>query len=365
MGETTQDTQKRTLRLKSLKVTNFKALDELELEFPAPRMPIDHDVTVIGSANGVGKTSVLEAIALMTLGSILDAFCAASLDMFLRAKGEYRMDLPNMLIRAGRSSAIIEGGFDYEERERHVTLHVNQGSFVRGGSLVKISELDQWAPPAETSTQEQIRGRFNSLLGISTEPLILPPLLYFHSYRKVREGNPSLGDVIGSENGGSSRTPSIDTFKRTLLYSLIGRAGLMEDVGEEQAGEALAVLGDLLDEYADARIAKLRSPSESALEFRVSVRGGGPFPFDALSSGQKEMISTLFLIWHSTREGPGIILIDEPELHLNAEWHGLFFRKIMQLVKDRNCQVIAATHSEDVFASVEDYQRVVLHPNRG
>ncbi len=54
-----------SIKLRYLKVQNFKALDFLEMEFPPPRMTEDPDILVIGSRNGLGKTSVLEACVLL------------------------------------------------------------------------------------------------------------------------------------------------------------------------------------------------------------------------------------------------------------------------------------------------------------
>ena len=92
---------------------------------------------------------------------------------------------------------------------------------------------------------------------------------------------------------------------------------------------------------------------------RVSPDGGAPsFPFDGLSSGQKEVISTLFLIWQYTREKPGIVLIDEPELHLNAEWERPLIRELFRLAPGN--QYILATHSEDIFDAVDPRRRMLL-----
>ncbi len=52
------------------------------------------------------------------------------------------------------------------------------------------------------------------------------------------------------------------------------------------------------------------------------------------------------------------MLIDEPELHLNAEWHRRFIWQLHEL-QPKN-QYVVATHSEDVFDSVEPTCRVLL-----
>jgi predicted ATP-binding protein involved in virulence len=92
----------------------------------------------------------------------------------------------------------------------------------------------------------------------------------------------------------------------------------------------------------------------------VSAGNGASFAFDGLSSGQKEIISTLFLIWRHSQEEPCIVMMDEPELHLNAEWHADFVERLQEY-GPRN-QYILATHSEQIFGSVDEDRRALLVP---
>ena len=63
-------------------------------------------------------------------------------------------------------------------------------------------------------------------------------------------------------------------------------------------------------------------------------------PVDRLSSGQLEifMFAGTLIMEH---EEEGIVLIDEPELHLDPQWHRSLLRSMSEL-KPR-CQIIAAT----------------------
>lgn len=56
----------------------------------------------------------------------------------------------------------------------------------------------------------------------------------------------------------------------------------------------------------------------------------------------------------------GIVLIDEPELHLDPLWHRSLLRSISALKP--KCQIIAATHSPEVFDSVRSFERHFLVP---
>ena len=57
-------TKKKTvdIKIRRLQIANYKGIDELELYFPRPKMSGDPDVVVMGSRNGLGKTSVLDSI---------------------------------------------------------------------------------------------------------------------------------------------------------------------------------------------------------------------------------------------------------------------------------------------------------------
>ncbi|NQU64387.1 MAG: AAA family ATPase, partial [SAR324 cluster bacterium] len=65
-----------------------------------------------------------------------------------------------------------------------------------------------------------------------------------------------------------------------------------------------------------------------------------------------------FLIWHHTQKSPCVVLIDEPELHLNSQWHRGFVKKLINLAPHN--QYIIATHSEDIMDSVDEDRRILL-----
>ena len=56
------------------------------------------------------------------------------------------------------------------------------------------------------------------------------------------------------------------------------------------------------------------------------------------------------------------MFIDEPELHLNAQWHRGFVKNLTGLAH-RN-HYIVATHSEDIMDSVSEDRRALLSSDR-
>ncbi len=356
-----------TVRLKSLKIADYKGIDNLEISFESPLLKSDPFVTVIGSQNGLGKTSILECCALLLLG--LSGFTDLR---ELRPFFEYldysdlHFDPLRLLVRYGAKQAHISGVFSINGHEHKISISCSR-------ERITVDDCD--SPDAFRSmfrrskyeSREEFVGLFLSLLGVSGEPMIFPPFLYFNSYRKIHEGNPELGMMLHGERHWrrfpSERYGPLSTFKMEIIRAFMGRQGLFESMNESEADTTLKKLNALVEEFADCEIGKLRD-DKRGVELRVHRKENveKSYPFDALSSGQKEIISTLFMIWKYTNKQSGIVLIDEPELHLNAEWHRSFIRQLGTLQPSN--QYIIATHSEHIFDSVDERNRLLLQPTR-
>ena len=325
------DTARPGVRLRHLAIRNYKAIDELELDFPEPELPSDPDVFALGSANGVGKTSVLESCALLLLAHVRNS------DLF-----SFEMDTT---VRAGASIATIAGDLAVGTTSDPATLSFGS----QGNSFAPSSVL-----PAFRREDHASRASLDSLFGRSPNVLVLRPLMYFHSYRKVLAGDTSL-TALGQGSVASQ-------FKVEVLKCLLAQMGAFENIQVSDADGALNRLNVLMARYLHGRFERPHL-SEDAMQLRIRPEDGGPsFAYDGLSSGQKEVIATMFLIWRHTKDNPGVVLIDEPELHLNAEWQLNLVRQLHEIAPWN--QYILATHSEDIFASVLPERRFLLQPRK-
>jgi len=357
MVEPGDNAAKREVRIDRIGIQDYKALESLALELPPPKTDDEPDAFVLGSKNGVGKTSVLEACA---IGLLSGAFLQGGQQSFSKPS--------DILVRSGAGTAVIETRIrcDGEIHACRVVLsrkgitpeHTGDAADLdrelsdRRSRDPRLLDADHWLP---------------YVLGVVNEPLIAAPVLWFHSYRKVREGSHAIDTMVdsnrlmrGISTERSSGNGTISTFKALLIQALMARSGLFEGV-DVAADAALDQLNELMEGFARGRVDKLRPGPDGTVELRVAPTNGGPsYSFDGLSSGQKEIIATLFLIWHTTRESPSVVLIDEPELHLNAEWQRLFVRTLWSLAPWN--QYIMATHSEEVFGSVTEDRRILLQP---
>ena len=347
------------IKIRRISIRNYKGIDAFDMEFPVPRLRDDPDIFVMGSRNGLGKTSIIECCALLLLGPILR-------EERLLLRNRYSIvDAPDLLIRAGERSAEIGGEIVLGDEAVTVKMRIDHG-------MVKLSDeklLEKMMEKRRIDPESDANDLIRAICGFTSNPVIENTFLLFHSYRKVQEGNPEMGMMLRGQN--PRRPPRYEryefpmsAFKLQILRSLMGQANLFELDEEEGSGETIDALNKLVKTYAGGTISKLRPSPDNTIDFRVNPVGRGEsFTFDGLSSGQKEIISTLFLIWYHTRNRPSVVFIDEPELHLNAQWHRGFVKNLTSLAPQN--QYIIATHSEDVMDSVSEDRRALLSSNQG
>lgn len=354
------------LKLRRLEIENYKRLDSLKVDFSRPRMSGDPDVMILGSQNGGGKTSVLECVGLLFLAVFTEG------ELFQRMPDTGRfIDLADLLIKSGRKSAEVAGLFEFDGQPHEVRLTVTKSgkTSVSGGEALRERIADKNSL-RRLNRESSLEEALMSLLAFNSEPLLLPPFIHFNSYRKVQEGNPNLAAMVDEPRGRArmmySRTrygPAVSTvsaFKIEMLRSLLGGAELFEGFNKEESAATADFLNGLLRRYTGGCIEKLRPLPDNSLDFRITTGEGESFAFDGLSSGQKEIVSTLFLIWRHSQLAPCVVLIDEPELHLNAEWHADFVEQLQKYGPHN--QYILATHSEQIFGCVDETRRALLVP---
>ena len=342
------------MRINSIHIKNYRGIDEIKIDFPNGRMEGDLDINVMGSKNGVGKTSVLECCALILLTA------SSGKDIFESSGFVF-----NDFVKSGCDSATISARLNVKGEEYNVTLEFDSHGKVMPSGLLPVFNGRKGAVS---------RRIFEGITGMLPDPVLGKCFFFLHSYRKVTEGRPELGmlldedapDYLESRRMGFryvDRMASFSMFKRLIVRHLMENADLFETSSlkkNEKDKDALTILNELLRTYAAVKVGKLRPYRNNTIDVQVErfTEPGKGFSIDGLSSGQKEVISTLFLIWSSTYKSPKVVLIDEPEMHLNMQWHINFIRKLNELAPDN--QYILATHAEGIMSSVPKGNRIML-----
>lgn len=341
------------ITLKKISIRNYKGIDALALDFPEPLMQDESNVCVLGSKNGIGKTSLLECITLV----ILAAFGELE---------ERVSDVDLDFIRAGAPSATIQGELLVNNEIKLVKVTLNTKGNVTVEGMIKNL-------PEATRKIHSV----GEVMGITPEPVGAHGVFFIHGYRKIQEGRIDLGRIVGENESlirmrRSRYVPirwqeqPLSTFKTSILEWQLNRADLLDYPSNKRLSSdvnALQILGELLEKYAGVKLGKIRPYGDGTMSILVVDKNNDKivFPIDGLSSGQKEIISTLFMIWENTRTKSTVVLIDEPELHLNAQWHKSFVADLMHYAP--NNQYVIATHSEQIMDSVAYDNRVMLHNN--
>lgn len=87
---------------------------------------------------------------------------------------------------------------------------------------------------------------------------------------------------------------------------------------------------------------------------------GSIYDIDFLSSGEKGLLLTLFLLLRTVSKN-GIVLLDEPELHLNpAVCENIVPFLKEYICKSKNAQILLTTHSAEILANTKDDESCTL-----
>jgi hypothetical protein len=303
--------------IRELAVENFRGLRALELKFLDDRERAS-DVVLAGP-NGGGKTAVLEA-CLLALGH------------------------PN-LVRAAAGGRPPREGTPYRIVARLQTA---------GGIQERVATGDRRSP----------RGKPSSRPPQEPRPV---PCLYFSSWR-----DPQLGGAVPVTAGQpGSKIPEKEWNRVLLLKQFLVNAKAHAALSQRPPAEGPSAYEEAvgrLDEvwrlfHPGREQGFLVEPVAEDPREGFDVFLAGPrqprVPLDSLSSGELQLVA---LFGEFVRRGfrEGVVLIAEPELHLDPPWHALLVRALRRFLPA--AQLLVATHSPEVLDSVSSFQRHLLLP---
>ena len=297
--------------IRSVKIENYRCIDQLELDFTDPQGR-PSDIVVIGGPNGCGKTAVLEACVLALGGE-------ANIH---GAKGQKS-------IRNGTRKATISIAYfnesDGKVQEQDVRYCIDTGTVSATIDGVPIS-------PANAIPHLYISS--------SRTPKLVGPLPISNDHG-FENGLPfikqRLINLKAFELMGGHRHPSLDFEYELSALSNVWRQFYPASKAQFTIEPASVVASAGFDVYLTDNQGK------------ISV--------DQLSSGQIELFA-FFATLLPTRKLSLVIFIDEPELHLDPQWHALLLREMRRFLP--NAQFIVATHSPQIASSVRSDQRFFL-----
>jgi predicted ATP-binding protein involved in virulence len=367
------------MKVKRLKMTAFRGISDLTLEFPT-----DESTVLIG-VNGVGKSSILDCLAILL--SQLTGIIQSSLEA-IRSFSE--QDITN-----GKQQTHNEITIFLDEREVNWSLTEDRKRVIKSREALQVlskslvEEILHQMPlivsvPAQilieqvkANKQWQDINRDNPALQVVVDELRtqlaenpetkLPLAVYYPVNRAVLE--------IPLEILEEHQFEQIDTYDRALTGGRIDFKSFFEwfrnreDVENEELRDnpehrdhqlqavrnaVYSVLDDKEKNFSNLRVR--RSPLQMTI-----TKLGQELIVNQLSDGEKCLLAMVGDLARRLAianpslsdplQGSGVVLIDEIELHLHPKWQ----RKIIPALTRTfpNCQFIVTTHSPQVISEVK------------
>jgi predicted ATPase len=386
------------MRLQALSVQNFRALENINITFTGA-------ADVIVGPNAVGKTTILEAIritkailapripneaqqALISLGAISPHlpqqlnFAALARDQKLPLVISCKYELSPTEINSLDSllpaliNSVIQsrlGGVAVDRLALVQFLSSPQGQAALGQArtfvmsniaAIKTSKLCTLQLTFDPQTQNFSGLDSLSQLVISALEGQLPPhqtlFSYFPADRAmptsevlIQLGAPDVNAQLMSYN--SQPQTKYQRLKTTIVNSYLLNSANPNGIVDEFK----RIFSNLLK---DREIVGLTLSDFGLVSLKVKdLITNQTFDIDSMSSGEKGVILMFLLIGQSLAEG-GIILIDEPELHLNPAVCKILLPFLMdEYLMPKNLQAIICSHSPEILGVAFDRVDCSLH----
>ncbi|MEB3283531.1 MAG: AAA family ATPase [Lyngbya sp.] len=362
------------MRVKQLKITSFRGIRDLTLTFD------QQNLTVFIGINGVGKSSILDCIAILLswlLARIEYDPDETSVSTFMRNKrvlseGWYfePQDIKNGFQKT-RSEMIFS--IDQDKDEIHWFLEQDTQPINRVITIGSKRNFT-WGDEDEVSEKDGLEAIADRIRNQWKEDpkANIPLAVYYPVNRGVLDipldikNNYRFKQVEAYEQALTGVQVSFDSFFKWFR-------ALEETENEERRDnieyrdrqlEAVrrAIYSILGEEFDDLRVR--RKPY-----LRMTIlKHGEEIIVDRLSDGEKSLLAMAgdlarrLAISQPSRalplEGSAVVLIDEIEQHLHPSWQ----RRILSLLTETfpNCQFIVTTHSPQIVSQVQPESIYIL-----
>lgn len=316
-------------KIHRIRIENFRRIQApLELDLVAPKGEPSKTIVLAGP-NGCGKTTVLEAI----------------------------------LLGLGMESLIVRD-VEKSKREQHWRVTLEPGARIEIDVSLDGSEPETWV---RTTDRHFTRGVGGEELESSWLSQQAQAVEFFSSWRA-----PELVGAIHPLGSGNrprdNENNRIWRLKQRICDERARGGYAQTPTGTSKADVWLARINEAWSRFhgndgtrIDARLNEGTNEEEGLLADLFVVRGDKILcPIDQVSSGEIELLSFAGSIILNDFKG-GLLLIDEPELHLHPQWQATMLPALRTLAPD--VQMIVASHSDAVWDQAYSFERFLLVEN--
>ncbi len=302
------------MKIRKLQLTGYKVFDELELDF-TDLEGNTLDTVVLAGVNGSGKTSILDLLeAIFSISSKYISIPA--------------LDITSLLVTTYEANKKLVGSCE----ELKITI--------------------------EFSSSEIMKHR------VLQEKNILEIILAEKEYSYTDGNIPIFKECANSENFSCCyikldflNDPVQQDVAKYIIDSVINEVIQRREI---PSGVVIQETIDRINNMFTGMDMKTKLVDITATEPIFESFNGKKISINQLSSGEKQLFCQAAYLQKLNLQD-SIILIDEPETSLHPTWQ----RNILKLYQNmgKNNQIIVATHSPHVIASVKPESLFVLYPN--
>jgi predicted ATP-binding protein involved in virulence len=363
------------MKLAQIDITWFRCFESLAVK-------LHPDINVFVGANGAGKSSILDAIAIALYEIVAANGGGGKSQRKMQGAALQTTDIfinPSMGEPfAGRKQfvQISAGVTDYYPVE-DFTGKTPDGK----EALLEWTELIEYRIPATFTYESSDSERVSELhryvkalwmeIGKSPKALIpLPVVAYYRATRRM-DGMPELGDIfkldlardkafVSALDAGANFTAMCQWFYLRENAEL--RANVNVQNGDSREFADLRAVRQALKLTIEGLERVYFDGSQPRLMVEIRQLDGTlrPFELAQLSDGYRNLLALVLDFarrlaqanpnWPNPLEAPGILLIDEIELHLHPRWQ----QKVIPALRAAfpNTQLIVSTHSPAVLTTV-------------
>lgn len=325
--------------IRTLHLQDFRCFADLEMDF-------HEHLTVLVAPNGQGKTAILEAISI-ALGTFVGAFDLGKAKHIERTDARYSK---TGLQAEQRYPVSIAAQFKLSD-DRLISIRRELSGPKNKSTIKEAAALTQHGRELQSQIRQEV-------------PTTLPVVAYYSTGRLWKAHNQSSRKVltVSRSLGYEDCLSSASSFAQVQTW--IAKATLAQlQTPQNNLGQALQMIQEAVNQALH---------SEGWQNFHYNVRyeelvmqkgEQEILPVSLLSDGTRTMISLVADMafrcvclnglsgLDSPLNSPGIVMIDEIDLHLHPRWQQRVLHSLRQAFPQ--IQFIVTTHSPQVLSTVD------------
>ena len=354
------------MKLASLSLAHCGGFDQLDIAF-------EPDVTLIAGVNGVGKSTVLHALAVLLSRAMPEFTPSRSAPIYFNDDD----------IHGDKASLEVSACLQLDGQSINAGVQRLRSADEKGDRFILLRQAESATVAADfadvlnarTLTGDLEAGMKETRTALASLKIAAhPPLaVYFTPKRQLRGQPRSLPEArpfdVSMAFSRALHDREIELREFMYWFRTQEKLGTAEEPRRLKVLDALReVVCSIVPEFTNLRIQE-----HPRLGFVVDKRGQ-PFFLHQLSDGERGLLALVFDLTrrlaianpdsdNPISEGVALVLIDEIELHLHPKWQRDVMIRLPTIFN--SCQFVITTHSPQVLGEVPARCVRLLVPKEG